>query len=768
MNNHFGCEREGETEQVLQHENSFKVGNPPQRRMESLIKTESSEARSRMGIKEDGANNFVPFSSSPPNSSIPKEDSHHHPSSPTSESVESLTTTLEHNANLILKLSEEISSLKYQLEAEKSFRCKEEDQLCSLIQAVTEAEVELELSGRSSDTYRNVLSNLIKTTCCSGSISNKTSYSTSLTKMIFTVYTNHMKAMEMYESPSYFNTKSPHDDADSDMSPLNDDRFSIRSSLERLDFDDDYVSDDAERCLSALAHTEEDEELDGENEDGKELSRVPTPLRPFSAPSGLEIVPEEEDEEERFEIEMQCQEEEERFENETLEERETYQVSPSQVNEVLESVLERVNDIVQYSPTQDWDPFESNFLKYKKVKPLDNVPKIEVAEGILVELIKSPTSPRSGSVDSAIGSSNVDQCHIQVTTEDTASNSSENSSNYQENVTTTGANESSESGSNEKLRILWDRVDELNEAFKLQSKELSAAIDKVSQLEDKLSRTGNSQHRRGSINGTENSPNVIEDEIKAWKELVEQQKGVLEKITKELDSTKHELKERNFMIEQLIAEQKETTNPQEKIMPVVGSIVSRGEEVKFSKRNNISEVSSSGTQVIRDDESEITCHHHTAGIGAEDGFQQEVDNRNEWYQVDPDNESAGGVEEKRVDQEIIDWIQENNDDLLREDIDEEEEDVDEENPSSLKQMDLLSFSYLNSPCRRKIEKSGTQKKIHFLDTTANPDSTCDQVSRTLINPLRQETDVRVKDCKDILPSDDRSLHSEHVPNVSTI
>lgn len=697
--NYSGCE-EG-TEQVHL---SSKVG--PQS-MESSIKIDSSEPAMSA---EEGRNNSAPTSSRdfiPENSSLPPES----------------LSLLKQDTQLILELSQEVLSLKYQLDDERAFRAREENQLSLLIQAVTEAEAELDRFGRGYENYQTVLSQLIKATCCPETMTTKTSYSSWLTKLVFTVYSNHMKAMESrgrLERP-YF-TSRPTSNLDEDFDgPLTDDRLSVRSSLERLDFDDDYVSDDAERCLSALARTED--ELDGEDE--KDIPRFPSPLRPFSAPC-LEIVREEED----GEIEMQCQEEIVY----TLGKQGEKCDQVSQVNEVLENVLERVDDIIGFrlnSPTQDCDPFESNFHKYMKVEPLREVPNVEVVEGILVEIVKSPTSVGSVSIDSAIGSGNFGQRHSR---EDTASNSSDNCANQRENTALVDDNQGS---SQDRLQLLWVKVEELNEAFKSQSRELSAAIDKVSQLEENLSKIV----CRGSMNS---ECNAIEDEIKAWKELVEQQKGVVEKITSELDSAKHELKQRNFLIEQLMVEKEAANNENSAVKCIVAK-----REAKL--KNHITKVSSR-TQVNRDDESEITCHNHTASpmIG-KDGFQSQIDDDKSVLVYVPKLE---GTQNKR--EETTEWIQLYNDDLSKED-----EDINEEHPP-LEQMDLLSFSYLNSPCRRKIENS-SQRKIQFLDTDSHKsDHPCDQV------PAIHRSNSSPAKRSDTSPSNHKFFHCEHVLNVSNL
>lgn len=95
-----------------------------------------------------------------------------------------VTLIHEHDSNII------------ELNALKKHRQEEEDSIYALIQALSEAEMELELCGRRPVNLKSVISNFIKNTC---NIRSTSMYSATIGRLILQVYSNQLKWVEAYE-----------------------------------------------------------------------------------------------------------------------------------------------------------------------------------------------------------------------------------------------------------------------------------------------------------------------------------------------------------------------------------------------------------------------------------------------------------------------------------------------------------------------------------------------------------------------------------------
>lgn len=86
------------------------------------------------------------------------------------------------------------------------------------------------------------------------------------------------------------------------------------------------------------------------------------------------------------------------------------------------------------------------------------------------------------------------------------------------------------------------RLEELEKQRKLQKSELSSANSRISQLEGIISDNNLQNDKR------QHSSNYLNDELKAWKELVEHQKAIMEKIRIELEDTQLLVREKDRVI----------------------------------------------------------------------------------------------------------------------------------------------------------------------------------------------------------------------------
>jgi hypothetical protein len=87
----------------------------------------------------------------------------------------------------------------------------------------------------------------------------------------------------------------------------------------------------------------------------------------------------------------------------------------------------------------------------------------------------------------------------------------------------------------------------------LQTNELSLANSRISQLENLLLEDKNNSKRQ-------QSDQYLKDELSAWKELVEQQKAIMEKIRNELENTQSLVREKDKVIDTLRRPSSSTSN----------------------------------------------------------------------------------------------------------------------------------------------------------------------------------------------------------------
>jgi hypothetical protein len=87
----------------------------------------------------------------------------------------------------------------------------------------------------------------------------------------------------------------------------------------------------------------------------------------------------------------------------------------------------------------------------------------------------------------------------------------------------------------------------------LQMNELSLANSRISQLENLLLEDKNNSKRQ-------QSDQYLKDELSAWKELVEQQKAIMEKIRNELENTQSLVREKDKVIDTLRRPSSSTSN----------------------------------------------------------------------------------------------------------------------------------------------------------------------------------------------------------------
>jgi hypothetical protein len=87
----------------------------------------------------------------------------------------------------------------------------------------------------------------------------------------------------------------------------------------------------------------------------------------------------------------------------------------------------------------------------------------------------------------------------------------------------------------------------------LQMKELSLANNRISQLQNLLLEDKNNSKRQ-------QSDQYLKDELSAWKELVEQQKAIMEKIRNELENTQSLVREKDKVIDTLRRPSSSTSN----------------------------------------------------------------------------------------------------------------------------------------------------------------------------------------------------------------
>lgn len=406
----------------------------------------------------------------------------------------------------IEKLKEEIEYLRQQVTAERNYRKSEEDHILKLIQSVSESEVKLELLGRSIDTYQSVVSNIIQNTSRNTSSNNnpyKQTYSSLITKMVLSIYSNQLKFMQVNNN-NYIN-KRYHSSSEDMRAEHTQDKSSYQTTKSYNDCDTQEEED------------VEDEEIQNISYQNQMIHKIYS-SRPLSAPILLDILEEEEAEEDQ---EEELYSDTFTYSHEGSSRYDSYITDDGNqgenhedecvIRDLLDSMIQRIEQLESHHE-----------------KKSSHLSACEDEDLMTFSPIHKPRTPSVVLVEPYGDDEVVDR-------------ESEEEIRREKEITELNRN----------LKELNERMDELNDAFNRQSIELMSATQRLEELDSKMKDSLNS--RRKSIS----------DELDAWKDLVHQQKAVLEKITSELEDAHREAHEKNQQIQQLLSNQHQDDEPVE-------------------------------------------------------------------------------------------------------------------------------------------------------------------------------------------------------------
>lgn len=409
----------------------------------------------------------------------------------------------------VVELIEENSSLKLELDSSKRARQKEEEQIFKLVQAISEAEMELELLGRRTSTYKDAISSFIKATCSN----TGTSYSSSLTKLILHIYSNQLNhyenvqaancgagsSGETYKMSLNYNLwqndeeqeQEEEFDYEQPIADLGEYGYQINGDHRQLTEEEvvrrGQESDKFEKHLQEVLDTEEVDE--------KKVNYIL--LRPYSGSSrialqsGLEVVNEED------ELEAEDEDDGQSFDQDGDSLMEDNSGRSLEVRELVDDMVSFI-ELVELHDELDGHEEAAN----------SQVP----SDKTFVQIVMESTSPveierrRKRSFDSPIELEPYPSSNFQSETDKHLSLPSQD-------------------------HELQNKVLEQSKQCEQLQAELEGALAKIKDLEEDGERRV--RHKRSAS---------LDDELVAWQELVDQQKALLGKVTEELDETQSKLK----------------------------------------------------------------------------------------------------------------------------------------------------------------------------------------------------------------------------------